>query len=575
MLSIWDTKYLVIDVETTGAHAVNNRLIDIACVTNTGGELVSQFNSLIKPHQFIPPFIANMTGISNEMVYNAPECADVLIKLKDILVQPDSVFVAHNLQFDWGFVRASFERCEIEFPQIFRLCTLKLARRLLRKDIKKNVGSLAEYFGIKVTNRHRALGDALATAKILTELLEIAEDEHGATDLQDIIALQNKPIKNFVAPSATFKRLEQKLEQLPECPGVYYFSDSKEKILYVGKAKSLKERVSAYFQFGNVTSKKISQMLKKAYNLNWTTYESELEALINESREIKSHTPEFNTLDKVYRSYPFIKLTSYEKFPIIEITRKIEEDGAEYFGPFRSSYNVDNIINSIKKQFKVRLCNNEIELNSNKKPCFYYHIQRCDSPCSGKMSYDSYKTEIEKIRLYLSGYSDGIIKRLETTMNNLSEDLEFEKAAKIKSQITELRKLFERKQLVPTSINSNNFIMLLPSDAQDRIVQVFFIKGGKFEISYTIGRKAPIDEQTIMIKNLYFNDSKSNLSYDEKDINDIKIINSWIYKQRETSHFVYIQDKSKSEVIKEFSDTLRSIVFEDELNQPETEFFID
>ncbi len=575
MLSIWDTKYLVIDTETTGAHAVNNRLIDIACVTSTGGELVSQFNSLINPHQFIPPFIVKMTGISNEMVYNAPECGDVLLKLKDILVQPETVFVAHNLQFDWGFVRASFERCELEFPQIYRLCTLKLARRLLRKDIKKNVGSLAEYFGIKITNRHRALGDALATAKILNELLEIAEDEHGASDLLDIIALQNKPIKNFVAPSATFKRLETTLDQLPECPGVYYFSDAKENVLYVGKAKSLKDRVGSYFQFGNVTSKKISSMLKKAHKLHWTTYDSELEALINESREIKHHSPEFNTLDKVYRSYPFIKLTSYEQYPRIEITRKVEEDSAEYFGPFRSSYSVENIINSIKKQFKIRLCNDIIEPNPDRKPCFYYHIQRCDSPCSGKMSYEDYKMETDKIRLYLSGYSDGIIKRLETTMHKLSEDLEFEKAAKIKSQLGELRKLFERKQMVPASINTNNFIMLLPVDAQDKIVQVFFIKCGKLEVSYTIGRKAPIDEQISMLHLLYFNGNNQIKSYDEKDINDIKIINSWIYKQRETSRFVYIQDKSETDIIKEFTDTLRSIVFEDELNQPDIEFLID
>jgi DNA polymerase III epsilon subunit family exonuclease len=164
MISIWETPFIVVDLETTGSNPQKHRIIELAAVTLIGGEIASKFTTLINPHQFIPSFIAKMTGISNNMVYTASEETEVLPKFQKIISTPNAVFVAHNASFDWGFVRATFDRLELDMPPIQRLCTLKLSRRILVKDLKKNVGSLAEHFNINLFNRHRAFGDAAATA---------------------------------------------------------------------------------------------------------------------------------------------------------------------------------------------------------------------------------------------------------------------------------------------------------------------------------------------------------------------------------------------------------------------------
>ncbi len=530
MNSIWNVKYIVIDVETTGPSAEADRITDIACVTSSGGEIVSQFSSLINPHKLIPPYIVKMTGITNEMAFSAPEADLVLSEVKNILEKEHTVFVAHNLSFDYGFVKASFARCGIEFDDMPRLCTLKLARRLLRKDIKKNVGSLAEYFGIRIKNRHRALGDASATAKILAELLEIAEDEHSIESVEELITLQNKQIKNFFPPSATFKRLSDKLEQLPDMPGVYYFKDNYKDIHYVGKAKSLKERVGGYFHQGNITSRKISAMLKKTHYLDWQTTESELSALILESKEIKALQPYYNTLDKNYRSHPFIKLNSQYEFPSVEITRNVESDGAEYFGPFKNAYFAESILENINKQFKTRKCTDNLKISQTKRPCFYYHISSCEAPCCEKIGKNEYMLEIQKIRLYLSSFSDGIIRQMEAKMRSLSEDLEFEKAGQLKTQIIELKKLFERN---------------------------------------------PLDEKLELIEHLYFNGTGDVKKVDEKSLNEVKIINSWVYKHRENGAFIYIEGKKPETLLREFQSAVRNYLFTDELETAPDEICVD
>jgi DNA polymerase-3 subunit epsilon len=156
MKSIWDVPFIVVDVETTGSDPVKNRIMDIACVSTIKGEIVSNFSSLINPHQFIPTFISKMTGISNEMAFSAPESREVLPTVAQIFSDPFAVFVAHNYKFDLSFDQQTFLRSGMEFPDIPKLCTLKLARRLLPKDHKKNVGALAKYFNVPIINRHRA-----------------------------------------------------------------------------------------------------------------------------------------------------------------------------------------------------------------------------------------------------------------------------------------------------------------------------------------------------------------------------------------------------------------------------------
>lgn len=560
MNSLWNSTYIVVDVETTGSHAERNRLMEIGCVEVSGGEVVGRYGSLINPHQFIPQFIANMTGITNEAAFNAPEARKALREAAPYLYKEGAVFVAHNVGFDYGFVKASFEREGLPFPDMPKLCTLKLARRLLPKGMKKNVGALAAYFGIKIKNRHRALGDAEATAQILLELLEIAEREHGLTTLEELLAFQSKETTKYYSAPPAKDRVSAKLQELPDSPGVYYFYGRTKRVIYVGKAKSLRDRVSSYFRPGSLTSRKMVELVGDICDVNWENTGSELEALILESREIKRLTPRYNTLAKRYRHFPFIKISRDNDFPFVEKCYDIEDDGAEYFGPFRNSYTAEELVETINKNFRLRKCEKDLKPSKKINPCIYYEMNKCLAPCAGLATRDDYEEELNAARKYLSGFSEGIIKGLEAKMTEAADALNFELAATFKQSIYELRKIFARKKEVSTSINDNNLIALLTNCERERTIDLYMIKEGKLIRHETVGSRAPLKNALGAIKSIYFNGltlKKMSL----EDIDEVKIVSSWLYRNKELSKIIYLSAKSESDIIDEFTKEVRNFDF--------------
>ncbi|TAL70587.1 MAG: DEDD exonuclease domain-containing protein [Bacteroidetes bacterium] len=566
MASIWDIPFIVTDVETTGSSGQKNRIIDIGCVTLLGGQVINQYDTLINPHQFIPFYIANMTGISNEMAARAPEEWEVMTDIMEILHQPEAVFSAHSVPFDFSFVNNLVIRNSFAPLEMPTLCTLKLSRRLIATSQKKNVGDLAQYLGIHVNNRHRALGDALATAQILALLLEKAETEHGISTIEELISFHNKPARHFRASYKTFKRVEEKLNQIPKEPGVYYFLGRNKNILYVGKAKSLKDRVRSYFNEGALSSRKIADMTRRIYDIKWSTTETELAALLLESKEIKRIKPYFNSADKSYQKYMFLKL-SKDDFPKFEIADTIEPDGTEYFGPFRSNGLTQNILELINKQFKLRECDGAIKPNKENQPCFYHQISRCNAPCSLLVSREEYLEELEKVKAFLSGFSEGIIAQLEEKMIKFADELEFEKASLVKNQITQLNRLFLRRQRVPTSINKNNLIVVIPVSSRDKTIEIIIIDRGKLIHQEIIGRKAPLDNLINIVRETFFIPTKRNiLDYSLNDIDEIKIVSSWLNRLNGKGNFIYTENKSENSVIIEVEKTIRNFKFvEDEI----------
>ena len=567
MKSIWEIPFIVVDVETSGAHPQNNRITEIACITSIGGEITNVYSSLVNPHQAIPYFISQMTGITNEMVFNAPELDEVVPKIDEFFNLSNAVFVAHNARFDWGFVCESYNLANLSVPKIPRLCTLKLSRRLLNKNLKKNVGSLAQHFNINVKNRHRASGDAIATAHILNELLEIAESEHDISDINDILNFQNKQIRNFRTPTITFKRIENRLNELPDEPGIYRFYGKNETLLYIGKAKSLKNRVKSYFNREVMASKKISEMLKQLYDIQWETTNSELSALIYESKLIKQYKPPYNTADKVYHNYPFIKITTNELFPRIELTFDCRNDGAEYFGPFRSISLAGNILTMIEKKFKIRKCSDYLSPSNDFQPCFYYQIKRCNAPCALLTSEEDYRLDVENVRSFLSGYSDGIIKQLEKQMLQLSDNLEFEKAEMLKRQIHDLKILFERKMSTQSSIKNNNFIFLLPLSEREKTFEIFIIMTGRLLLNSVIGRKASLEEIYLLLESNPIESNSIEEELTQEDIDEIRIINSYLYKRRDMGIQIHINGNDLATVTIELEHTIRNYQFESNLTE--------
>lgn len=559
MKSIWEIPFVVIDVETSGSNPENNRIVEIACVTTLGGEITDIYSSLVNPHQAIPYFISKMTGISNEMAFVAPEPQQVFPVVNEKLSQLDAVFVAHNARFDWSFVAETFNLTGIPIPKIPRLCTLKLSRRLLPKNERKNVGALAEYFNIPIENRHRALGDAMATAHILNELLEYAEQEYGIEDIEQLLHFQNKQIRNLKVPNSAYNRLTERLLSIPDDPGVYQFLDRYGNILYIGKAKSLSSRVKSYFNREIPTSKKISEMIKQAYDVTWETTGSELAALILESKNIKTIKPPYNTANKVYKRFPLIKISTSEEYPSVKPAFNVIDDKALYFGPFRSIETMTQILNIIDKKFKLKKCNENFNLSIGGKPCFYHQIDRCSAPCVNRITQNEYKDEVNKVCNFLSGYSDGIINQMEQQMLNLSELLEYEKAHKLKESIRELKTLFENKYNGNNAIHNNNYIFLLSRLDKKNIVDMYIVKSGKLLYQQIIQPDTPALSYEQVVADNFTTGTPHNPVYHDEDIDEVRIINAYAARRKKLGQFIYINNRTPDELCETIQSCLKKI----------------
>lgn len=530
MISIWDTNYVVVDVETTGTSPDNGRIIEIACIIIKDGTIVDEFTSLVNPHQHIPYFISQMTGITNEMVFNAPDFYEIVGKLKKIFTEKNVVFVAHNVNFDYNFVKKSFESVGEPFPEIPKLCTLKLARRLINGTNKKNVGSLSEYLGITIKNRHRAFGDARATAQILIELLEIAESEHNVTTIDELLQFQNKSLYSFNIAQKLLNTQLLTTEQIPDEPGIYYFLDKNNKILYIGKAKSLKKRLQSYFTV--TTSRKILRLLRSTKKIKWKTTKTELRALIEESKEIKSHKPEFNILSKRYRHYPFIQIPYEKKYPVFQITYNPNPEVGECFGPFKSFETAELIIEIIYKKFKLKKCEKELDRKSPETSCLYFQTKQCLAPCLVNFNEREYNDEIEKVKKFLTDVDGGIISFLEGKMFDYVDNFQFELANEIKNHLSEIRKVLENPKNGIPMLDQKNFIAINPRNNGKNAYEILFIKNGRLAWDTSINGSFNINKIKSKIYDIYFNGYLYKNEYENEDIEEIRLVLNWINQHK-------------------------------------------
>ena len=276
-----------------------------------------------------------------------------------------------------------------------------------------------------------------------------------------------------------FFDIEKELKKLPAKPGVYIMHDSKDEIIYVGKAISLKNRVKQYFQSSRNLSSKIKQMVANVQRFEYIITDSELEALVLECNLIKLHRPRYNTMLKDDKSYPFIKVTLSEEFPRVVSSREMKKDKSRYFGPFTSGKAVNDTIELLNKTYKLRTCRRNLPKDIGKeRPCLNYHIGRCEGPCQGCISSEEYGKIISQVIDFLEGKYNGITKKLEGLMYEASEKLDFEQAAAYRDMLESVRYI-SQKQKITNSDMQDKDIVAAAIDHKDCVVQVFFIRGGK------------------------------------------------------------------------------------------------
>lgn len=287
--------------------------------------------------------------------------------------------------------------------------------------------------------------------------------------------------------------IQEQLKKLPGEPGVYLMKDENDKIIYVGKAISLKNRVRQYFQSSKNHSSKVKSMVKNIKSFEYIITDSELEALILECNLIKKYRPKYNVLLRDDKTYPYIKVTINEDYPRVLKVRKVLRDKAKYFGPYTNVEAVNDTLEVIRNIYPIRTCNVDIDraIKNNMRPCLNLHIKRCVGPCTGNVSKEEYNKMIEEIVLFLSGKEEKLIEILKEKMNKCSMEFNFEEAAIYRDKILNLQEMMQKQKIDVSTDDVNQDIIAMAYNDEEACVQSFFIRHGKI-----VGREHFILEGT-------------------------------------------------------------------------------
>lgn len=279
--------------------------------------------------------------------------------------------------------------------------------------------------------------------------------------------------------------IEEELKKLPSSPGVYLMHDSKDEIIYVGKAVSLKNRVRQYFQPSRRVSPKIEKMISHISYFEYIITDSELEALVLECNLIKEHNPHYNTMLKDDKTYPFIKATTGEAYPRLMMARKREEAGhrgenrVKYYGPYTSGFAVRDTLDLVDKLYFLRRCRRNLPKDIGKeRPCLYYHIKQCKAPCQGYISKEEYQENFRQAIEFLEGKYEPVIKMLRDKMEEAASVYAYEEAAQYRDLLNSVSHIAQR-QKITSSEQEDRDIIAMARQGNDAVVQVFFIRGGK------------------------------------------------------------------------------------------------
>ncbi|RDV14037.1 DNA polymerase III subunit epsilon [Pontibacter diazotrophicus] len=384
--------YAIIDIETTGGQPAQDKITEIAIFIHDGEKIVDKYNTLINPQRPIPYFISNLTGITDEMVKDAPKFYEVAKEIVEFT--EGKVFVAHNVRFDYSFIKKEFADLGFTF-QRKTLCTVRLSRALIPGLPSYSLGKLCKSIDIELTQRHRAIGDAEATAVLFDKLIKINRpvvDGNMNMAADNTTQVLKEEIKTSLLPPNIRK---EQVDALPMVPGVYYFYNEAGEVIYVGKSINIKKRIIQHFNI-DYKSRKSLDFKNSISDITYETMGNELVALLFESAEIKRMKPQYNR---------------QQRRSVFNTGIYVYEDGNGYkrltFGSVNKADNVNMTpIIALSNQFKAKgflyhkvgkynLCQKLCDLYKTNGACFDYQVHQCQGACVGKESPEEYNKRVD------------------------------------------------------------------------------------------------------------------------------------------------------------------------------------
>lgn len=372
-------QYAVVDIETTGGNAKREKITEIAVYQFDGQKITDEFNSLVNPERHISQQIQQLTGITNEMVAEAPKFYEIAKRVVEIT--RDCIFVAHNAAFDYHFIQQEFKSLGYDFQRNY-LCSVKLSRKLIPGLSSYSLGKLSAHLGIEIESRHRASGDAMATVKLLRYLLNYSHNP-DLTDvaLSEVLTGLNENLEKSV------------IKELPEKTGVYYFQDTNGSIIYIGKSLNIRKRIHSHFS--NTKSVRSIEMKSQTAYIDYKITGSELVALLHEAYEVKKHKPHYNRLLRrrifTWGLYAHQDLNGYIN---LSLKRNNRNNGTALV-LFNNKKEGENFLYKQIEQYL--LCQKLCGVYKSNNACFHHQIGLCKGACVGEEPAESYNQRVEEL----------------------------------------------------------------------------------------------------------------------------------------------------------------------------------
>jgi DNA polymerase III subunit epsilon len=473
-----EARFTVVDLETTGGRAGPGAIIEIGAWKMKGRRLVESFQSLVRPHYGIPRFVTGLTSITNEMVRAAPRIEEVLPAFRDFL--GDSVMVAHNAAFDFSFL-------DFEFRRIFGiglnnpvLCTLRMARRFMPSLKRKRLDALAEHFGLSTEGRHRGLGDARMAAEILSIFIEMAA-KMGLTRLDRLIddhqrGAAGRRIERHLAP--------EEVAALPTAPGVYLMRNERGDLLYVGKARRLKDRVGSYFN--SSVSAKTADLISHVWKIETRVTRSSLEAALLEAQLIRELKPPFNRMLKSVVPAFFIRIDLMDDFPRLMLTPKMtRRHGVMNLGPFVGKRGIERSVRTLARLLGLRTCAGKLRPDADFSPCIYGQMGHCSAPCNLSIDASAYEDRVGDAVGFLRGSRTGsILGGLAKARDQAASAMRFEEANRYHRDLESLATLSSRVSRLSQVVTENNLVIVTGA-GDDRAAHV--VLSGRLAMTRQLG----------------------------------------------------------------------------------------
>ena len=449
-------RYVVVDLETTGGRLGPGAITEIGAWRMEGPRMTESFATLVRPRGPISPFVTRLTSITNAMVAGAPPIERVLPAFRDFL--GDAVMVAHNAQFDFGFL-------DFEFRRVFGmglknpvLCTLKLSRRFAPSLRRRRLDALAEHFGLSTEGRHRGLGDARMAAELLSIFLDLAA-QSGITRVDRLIDLHSRGaagrrIERHVAPET--------VAALPMAPGVYLMRNERGDLLYVGKAGRLRERVASYFNSGVGINAKTAELVSHVYTIDTRLTPSALDAALLEARLIRELKPPHNRMLKGMAQAYFVRLDLMDAFPRLTLsTRLSARRGMMQLGPFVGRGGVDRAMRALGRTLGLRTCAGKLAPEPDFSPCMYGQMGHCAMPCNLSADEDAYGARVRRAVEFLRGRGGPLLGELARARDQAARAMRFEEAARLKRELAALTTLASRAERLSRVVTENNLVIVV------------------------------------------------------------------------------------------------------------------